>query len=315
MEWKGKELGPYHLLHFDEVSENIMPCSTAADLQPLDRLINNLYRKNARKASRQKDTPIYSPSGEQTARRLRNASDGEWISVTDPREVSVIKHGGIDGPLHGFMLNSMELFDRMAGNLQAMLGLGPSSDTVGQERLIQQAGSRREGQLQTAVANATIKLIKDIGLLLWEDEFTEISGEDQLDSMPEIKYDSSWSPDSREGLFSDYKFDIDIYSMQYQTPASRVQSINQLLSTIYLPMMQSVQQQGGTIDLKKLTEIHSEMLNVPRLKDIVKFGEVENQVENAMQQTIASQQQQPSQNQPAATGVPSAEQWIQGLEQ
>mgnify|MGYP001166575060 CR=1 FL=1 len=222
MEWDGKELGPYHLLHFDEVSENILPCSTAADLHPLDRLINNLYRKNARKASRQKDTPIYSPSGEQAARKLRNASDGEWISVTDPKEVNVIKHGGIDGNLHGFMLNSMELFDRMAGNLQAMLGLGPSSDTVGQERLIQQAGSRREGQLQTAVAAATVKLVKDLGLLLWEDEFTELAAIDRLESMPDIEFDSSWSPSDREGLFSDYSFDIDVYSMQFSSSESCV---------------------------------------------------------------------------------------------
>ena len=273
MNWKGKELGPYHLLHFDEVSENVMPASTAADLLPLEKLINNLYRKNARKASRQKDTPIYSPSGEQTARKLRNASDGEWISVTDPKEVNVIKHGGIDGNLHGFMLNSMELFDRMSGNLQSMLGLGPSSDTFGQERLIQAAGSRREGQLQNSVITATVGLIKDIAMLLWEDEFTEISARDKLDEMPEITFDSTWKPKEREGNFKDYKFEIDVYSMQYQTPSSRVNAVNQLLQQIYIPMMPLIQQQGGSLDLAELTKMHSEMLNLPRLSEVVKFQE------------------------------------------
>lgn len=273
MKWKGKELGPYHLLHFDEVSENVMPASTAADLLPLEKLINNLYRKNARKASRQKDTPIYSPSGEQTARKLRNASDGEWISVTDPKEVNVIKHGGIDGNLHGFMLNSMELFDRMSGNLQSMLGLGPSSDTFGQERLIQAAGSRREGQLQNSVITATVGLIKDIAMLLWEDEFTEISARDRLDEMPEITFDSTWKPKEREGEFKDYKFEIDVYSMQYQTPSSRVNAVNQLLQQIYIPMMPLIQQQGGSLDLAELTKMHSEMLNLPRLAEVVKFQE------------------------------------------
>lgn len=312
MEWEGKELGPYHLLHFDEVTDNIMPCSTAADIQPLERLINNLYRKNARKASRQKDTPIYTPSGEQTARKLRNASDGEWISVTDPREVNVIKHGGIDGNLHGFMLNSMELFDRMAGNLQAMLGLGPSSGTVGQERLIQQAGSRREGQLQNAVVAATVKLVKDLGMLLWKDAFTEIPAQDSLDALPDIKFNSNWSPDHRDGQFRDYKFEVDVYSMQYQTPSSRVQSINQLLQSIYIPLMPAIQQQGGSIDLSKLAEMHSEMLNLPRLKDIVKFEQIQMGGQNPMDMLkgMGMEQEEGMTPQPQPAG-PSPEQWFE----
>lgn len=310
IEWDGKELGPYHLLHFDEVSENIMPCSTAADLQPLERLINNLYRKNARKASRQKDTPIYSPSGEQTARKLRNASDGEWISVTDPKEVNVIKHGGIDGNLHGFMLNSMNLFDRMAGNLQQMLGLGASTDTVGQERLVQAAGSRREGQLQTAVVSATIKLIKDLGMLLWGDEFTKLPAQDEIEGLPEITFDSTWNAEYRRGQFSDYNFDIDVYSMQYQTPASRVQAINNLLQSIYIPMMPMIQQQGGNFDLQKLTEMHSEMLNLPRLKDIVKFSTPQEAAGSMAQMMRGAAPQQQPMPQQAPSGVPDAQQWF-----
>lgn len=312
VEWEGKELGPYHLLHFDEVSENIMPCSTAADLQPLERLINNLYRKNARKASRQKDTPIYTPSGEQTARKLRNASDGEWISVTDPREVNVIKHGGIDGNLHGFMLNSMELFDRMAGNLQAMLGLGPSSDTVGQERLIRSAGSRREGQLQNAVVAATVGLIKDVAMLLWGDAFTEIPASEALESYPDITIDRTWKPDKREGQFKDYKFEIDVYSMQYQTPASRAQAINELLQSVYIPLMPIVQQQGGNIDLAELTKMHSEMLNLPRLKDIVDFGDMDmqsmtSQSKPSYSRAMGNEESSPAQGPPA---VPDAASWL-----
>jgi hypothetical protein len=314
MEWDGRELGPYHLLHFDEVSENVMPCSTAADLEPLERLINNLYRKNARKASRQKDTPIYSPSGEQTARKLKNASDGEWISVTDPRDVNVIKHGGIDGPLHGFMLNSMELFDRMAGNLQQMLGLGPSSDTVGQEKLIATAGSRREGQLQNNVVNATAGIIRDLAMLLWDDEFTTLKDRRELESMSELSYDATWNPDDREGEFKDYKFDIDIYSMQYQTPGSRVQAINQLLQQIYIPMMPVIQQQGGSLDLSALTQMHSEMLNIPRLKDIVQFGDYgdintsSQQMPSMSPNTNRTYTRKDSKGEP--TGVPDSQQWL-----
>ena len=314
MKWDGRELGPYHLLHFDEVSENVMPCSTAADIEPLERLINNLYRKNARKASRQKDTPIYSPSGENTARKLKNASDGEWISVTDPRDVNVIKHGGIDGQLHGFMLNSMELFDRMAGNLQQMLGLGASTDTVGQEKLVASAGSRKEGQLQNAVASATSGVVRDLAMLLWEDEFTELPARVNLEGMESITYDSTWKPDLREGKFKDYSFDIDIYSMQYQSPGSRIQAINQLLQSIYIPMMPVMQQQGGSVDLAALAEMHSELLNVPRLKDVVVFNSYEPVPSSADQMRTPTNTNRTYTRKDAPSdqnsGVPDASQWM-----
>ena len=314
MKWDGRELGPYHLLHFDEVSENVMPCSTAADIEPLERLINNLYRKNARKASRQKDTPIYSPSGENIARKLKNASDGEWISVTDPRDVNVIKHGGIDGQLHGFMLNSMELFDRMAGNLQQMLGLGASTDTVGQEKLVASAGSRKEGQLQNAVASATSGVVRDLAMLLWEDEFTELPARVNLEGMESITYDSTWKPDLREGKFKDYSFDIDIYSMQYQSPGSRIQAINQLLQSIYIPMMPVMQQQGGSVDMAALAEMHSELLNVPRLKDVVLFNSYEPVPSSADQMRTPTNTNRTYTRKDApsdqSSGVPDASQWM-----
>jgi hypothetical protein len=272
MQWKGGELGPYKLLHFDEVSENVLPCSTAADLYPLDLLVNNLFRKNAQKATRAKENPTYTPTGVDSAAKIKNAGDGEWVAVTEPREVNVIKSGGVDSSLHGFMLNSMELFDRMAGNLQNMLGLGASTDTVGQEKIVQGANSRREGQLQTAVLAATTDLVTELAFLLWSDKFTTLPSRTEIQGLPGISYDSTWKPDFRMGEFKDYGFEIDVYSMQYQGPGARIQAINQLLQTVYIPLMPMIQQQGGSIDIAKLSDLHAEMLNLPRLKDVVLFN-------------------------------------------
>ena len=272
-EWEGKELGPYHILHFDEVSENVLPCSTAADLYPLDKLINNIFTKQARKAKRQKTNPTYTPAGADSAKKLKTVSDGEWVEVQDPREVNVIDSGGINPGLQGFMLNSMELFDRMAGNLQAMMGLGAQTDTVGQEKLVHGAASRREGQLQTSVLGATVKLVTDLAFLLWNDGYTEFPARVAVEGVEGFSYDATWSPEDREGEFNDYQFSIDIYSMQYQGPAERINKINQLLAQVYLPLMPYIQQQGGTIDLAKLSQLHSEMLDLPRFKEIVMFSQ------------------------------------------
>ena len=147
-------------------------------------------------------------------------------------------------------------------------------------------------------------------MLLWGDEFTKLPAQDEIEGLPEITFDSTWNAEYRRGQFSDYNFDIDVYSMQYQTPASRVQSINNLLQSIYIPMMPLIQQQGGNFDLQKLTEMHSEMLNLPRLKDIVKFSTPQESVGSmAQMMNGAAPAQQPMQQQ-APSGVPDAQQWF-----
>lgn len=273
VEWPGTELGPYKKLHFDEVSENCMPCSTAADLHPLDKLVNNLYRKNAAKAQRLKEVNTYTPAGADAARKAKMAGDGDLVEVRDTKDLAKLVMGGVDSGLHGFMLNSMELFDRMAGNLQAMLGLGASTGTVGQEKIVSGAASRREGQLQNAVLTATTDLVSELAFLLWQDQFTELPSRTEVQGLPGISYDSTWKPDLREGEWKDYQIEIDVFSMAYQGPGARVEAVNGLLGQLYIPLMPMIQQQGGTIDLAKLAEMHSEMLNLPQLRDIILFNQ------------------------------------------
>jgi hypothetical protein len=270
-DWIGTEKGPYKFLGFNPVPKNIMPVSPAAHLSSLDRLVNNLMRKQARQAHRQKENPVYTPAGANDANSLRQASDGEWVKVQDPKEVNVIRQGGPDPGNQNFLINSIEMFDRMAGNLPAMMGLGTSADTVGQERLIHAAGSRKGGQMQRRVLEATTEVVEELAYLLWVDQFKEIPGEIELEGMPEYRVRSDWKPDDREGEWKDYGFQIDVHSLSYQAPSERVQAINGLLGSIYIPMMQALQQQGGQIDFQRLTKLYSELLNLPRLGEIVVF--------------------------------------------
>ena len=75
-------------------------------------------------------------------------------------------------------------------------------------------------------------------------------------------------------------------------------------------MMPVIQQQGGSIDLARLTELHSEMLNIPRLKDIVQFQPVSQPAQDlgAIRPSPSQQQQMPPAQ--AGAGVPDASQWM-----
>ena len=269
--WDGPEFGPYKVLSFGDVPENILPSSPAQHLLTLHRLANNLIRKQKRQAQRQKDVTLYGSSAADDMRRAKNADDGDAINVDDPAQINVMKFGGVDPGNAQFSVGVMGLFDRMAGNLSAMAGLGPSAGTARQEQLIHGAVSKKEASMQYKTLRFATETIRDLGFLMWHDVYYQMSGEY---SIPGTTYNLPlyWTPDMREGDFFDYNIEIDVYSMAYQTPSQRVEALNMLMQGVYAPFMQMLMMQGGNINMQRLTDIYSDLLDLPRLKEVVEFN-------------------------------------------
>lgn len=273
MRWDGPEHGPYHLLSFVDVPDNVMPASVASHLSALARLANNLMRKAKRQAQRARNVNTYTPSGADDARKVKTAGDGEWVEVREQSEVNMLSVPGVDQGNHAFLLDVIDKFDRSAGNLQAKMGLGTSAGTVGQEKLLHGAASSEEAHLQNRVMRATTSLVRDLGHMLWQDQATVLPGRMEIEGSGGLSVDATWSPEDREGDFLQYNFAIDIYSMSYQSPQSRLEALNGVVTGVYGPMMQMLMAQGGQIDMQRLTEIYAELLHEPRLKQVIRFGQ------------------------------------------
>ena len=270
-EWSGPENGPYQILSYHNVPDNTMPSPPAAQLSVLSRLANNLLRKQSRQAKRQKDVYTYTPAGAGSAKKVQRTNDGEWVEVQESSEIGVLKMGGVDAANQAFLIQVMNLYDRMAGNLSSMLGLGPQADTLGQEQLIAGNVSKKEAQMRLRVFDATRRLIRNLGFMLWDDTAKVIPGRVPIPGVNGATIDSTWTPEHRNGAFYDYDLDIDVYSMPYQPPSAKVQALNQLLTQIYLPLSAMLERQGGQVNLQALTDIYAEMLHLPRLNDVVQF--------------------------------------------
>lgn len=272
MEWDSPEDGPYQYLSFTDVPDNLMPSSPASHLSTLARLVNNLLRKQAQQARRQKEIYPYTPEGAESAKLIQKTSDGMMVRVQGKGDIGVMKMGGVDPGNQAFTINAIELFDRMAGNLPAMLGLGPQADTLGQEQLIAGSVSKKEAQLRYKCLDATRKLVRNLAYMLWKDSAKVIPGRMPIPGLENETIDATWTPEYRMGDFYDYDLDIDVFSMAYQPPESKVRALNQLLTQIYIPMGQLLQTQGGELDLQALTDIYAELMHLPRLKEVVKFA-------------------------------------------
>jgi len=275
-DWDGPESveasvsGPYHIVGFSDVPDNTMALSPAMNLCVLDDLANGLFRKLDRQARRQKTYHIFKGTAEEDAKRQRKVADGEMIKVADPDAVREVSVGGVDQGNLAFTQVVRDTFDRMAGNLPAMGGLGTSADTVGQEKMIGGQISKREAKMQYRMVRFTTGVIKSLGHLIFYDPVLEIPGEVGVPGT-NISTDASWTPEMREGDFLNYNFEIEPYSMAYKPPAQRAQDIQQFVANSILPMLPNLEAQGGSFDLKAFLEWMAELMDEPRLLELIKF--------------------------------------------
>lgn len=270
LEWNGPEGGPFDLLSFSDVPDNVLPSSPMSNLFALHKLYNGLLRKQARQAKRQKTNPAYRPDAQDDANRLKKASDGEWVKVKDPAGVNIIQQGGVAQENVAFSIGIMDLFDRQAGNLSAMAGLGAQTGTVGQEELIHAAVSRKEAKMQQRVHGFTASIMSKIGHMMWADEFLDIPG--QMEAVPGsgIMVDQSWTAEHREGDFWQYNFDISPGSTEYESDEAKISKLEKAMDRLE-GMYPMIQAQGGDINVEALTRVYAEYLQIPELENVITF--------------------------------------------
>jgi hypothetical protein len=273
-EWDGPEAGPYERLSYADVPDNIMPATPGQDLKALDDLLNSLMRKHSMEARARKDIPIFQGGAEDDVSRIRSASHLDFTRVQDPNSIGLLKFAGVDPATYAFTMGVQDVFSRMAGNLDAMAGLGPQSETATQDQIIMSQVSKREAKMQYRMADFAGRVGRSVGNILWKDELSEQDVELKVEGL-EKPIRVPWTPEDREGDFLEYNFSIEPFSMAYQSPSQRIGQITGLMQQIFLPMHQSgmLQEAGGSIDIQEFTETIAELLNLPRLKDIVNFSQ------------------------------------------
>lgn len=270
IKWDGPEKGPYHVLMFNEVSGNPFPLSPVMGWMGLHRIINSLYRKLDRQAERQKSVGIGLGRNSEDVETLRNASDGEIVGVDNIASLEEKKYGGIDQQNFAFMLQTKQLFSWIAGNLDTLGGLSTSSDTLGQDRILQSQSNQRIQQMKDEVYYFVRAVLSDFLFHIWHDPL--ITYPVTLQSGTEDSRETLLTPQQREHDFYEHQLMIQPHSMEYSTPRERLQQITQLMQGLILPLLPMAQQQGIEIDMEEFMRIIAKYGSLPELLRILKFS-------------------------------------------
>lgn len=268
-EWTGSQAGPYKFLSLGETPDNIIPVSPAMNLKGLHDLQNRLYRRMEKDSDAHRVVNAYPPGGGEDAKKLQTAERNSWHKINDPKSIQQIELGGVDPRDMGLATWIQEVFDRMAGNLQAMGGLGPQASTLGQEELVHGQLSRNVADMRISVVNFASDCILDLGRLMWEDQNLELQS-----SMPVgnsgIEVRSDWTPDFRLGAFEDYEFKVEPYSMVFKTPEQKLQEMFQVFNEI-APLWPMLQATGATFDGEAIIDEIARLKNRPEFKRFITF--------------------------------------------
>lgn len=267
MKWKGPETGPYRRLGFGDVPNQVYPFPPVALWADLHDTANRIMSKLLRQAERQKNVMWYSGNAVRDAEMVRDTRDEDAIRVDNPAGIIEHASGGIDQANFAFWMNIQNLYSWFAGNLDALGGLSPQAETLGQEELLQGRASETVQDLQDRFMEFTREVVKDIAFHVFYDKMNAMDLPVHLPGTSEsilVGYD----PSEIEGDYLDYNFDIEPYSMQPDTPAIKIKNLMQSLQLLapHLPFMA---QQGLGLDYETLVRRIGEYTNTPDLEDII----------------------------------------------
>jgi len=269
-EWKGSQAGPYKFLSLGNVPDNIIPASPAVNLKGLHDLQNRLHRRMEQDSDAHRVVNVYPPSGADDAERLRTAKRNSWHRMNNPKDIQQVEFGGIDQRDQALALFIQDEYDRFAGNLAVMGGLGPQADTVGQEQIVAGQVSRMEADMRMAVVGFAAECILDLGRLMWEDNTLELQSSIAVGNAGR-EIPVNWIPDYRVGEFEDYDFKVEPYSMVFKTPEQKLQELFQVLQQI-APLWPMFQASGASLDAEAIIDEIARLKNRPEFKRFITFA-------------------------------------------
>ncbi len=282
-QWLGPECGPYHILGYGTVPSNPMPKAPIQDLYDLHMKANAGWRKIFRTMERTKEVGLVSGQASEDGSRVIKADDGELINVNHPEGLKVVTFGGNAlSAVIPVASAAKDLFGYFGGNLDAIGGLSKQSSTVGQDRMLTESASNTIADLQARTVNYVSDVVRALCWYWHHDPIKIQRSKYALPGLPNLQIERQVTPDMRKkGRFEDLDIAINPYSLQHQTPQSRMTTLNSVMQGIVMPLMPLLQQQGVSVDINAYLAKVAKYLDMPDLSDVVTIVEPQSQSETS----------------------------------
>lgn len=267
--WDGPKNGPYHKLGFADVPGNLLPLAPVQVWRDLHELGNAIFRKLGRQADSEKSVLGFPGGDEDGVSAFQKARDGDGITYNagEPKNLTA---GGVNSKTLAFYLQTRDLFSYFAGNMDSLGGLATMSETATQDKLLSSAASAQLKDMSVRTISSLKVLFNSLAYYEWNDPIKKRTLQKEIpDSTVSIPI--QWDGDSRSGSWDDYDIDIDIYTLQDDSPSTKLQKVSLIMSEYVLPLMPLIQAAGGTVDIQRLLQLVARYSDTPEILGIVTF--------------------------------------------
>jgi hypothetical protein len=171
-----------------------------------------------------------------------------------------------------FYLQCRDLFSYFAGNLDNLGGLQNNTPTLGQDKLMSAAASAQMQDMSDMTMGVIKVIFESLAFYEWNDQVKKRRLKKPIPGT-DLSVTIDWNHKSKKGKWDSYDLDIDMYSMQDNSPGVRLQKLGQIMQQYIMPLAPQIQQAGGTIDVQKILKFVGKYADLPELEEIVIFAD------------------------------------------
>jgi len=271
-EYNGPEMGPYGMLGYMFLSDNVIPLPPVALWMDLHEMINALMRKMRRQADRAKSVLAYEDRGADDAARIVSSNDGDTARVQNIDALKQLEFGGIAPFSEGLTQWLIGMFSRQSGNTDLIGGMASDSRTATEAAFVQGNASVRIGDMQAQVHD----MASDIGRsIMWYEIFDNPDLQMQLSQHikgAELDVPFKLTPDGLIGEFLDYEIEVVPYSMKPRDPDEYAKTVLQWFTAVVLPTMEIGLAQGAVPNVPAFVKLLGEEMGIKNTDELYTVG-------------------------------------------
>ena len=266
----GTEKGPYHMLGYTFVPDNILPVPPASIWYDLHILANRIARKIARQADRMRRVLLYDGESLDDAAVVRDSMDGETIRVNNVEGVKSVDYGGTTEDAYVYMDWIKRQFSEQAGALDQLSGQGVDAPTLGQSEILAANASVRLADLQSMVSNFVGNAATDLAFFLHTDPLIELPLIRRTQGRDEQVF---YTPEMRQGTFLQYGITIEPFSMARQDPNVKVRRLLEFATAAVPAAAQAAQLLGPAFKVDRYLLTIAKHIGLEDVDDWVDFND------------------------------------------
>jgi hypothetical protein len=258
-EWGGPKSGPYHMLGYQQIPDNILPVPPASMWFDLHLLGNKLARQIARQSERAKRLTIYDGTAELDMDHIRTAPDGDTLKVSNVEGIKELNYGGTSDDAFQSLEWVKANFSEQAGQLDQLSGQKAAAPTLGQSEILQANSSVRLADLQNQVHDFVGDVGKDLAFYIHTDPAHELH---LVRRERGVERQVIFTPEQAKGEILDYATEVVPFSMARQDPNMRIRRLMEFWSAVIPSIVQSQQILGPSFKGDKALQAAAEEMGI-----------------------------------------------------